>query len=113
MGRPFKIKTHGNVKTPKKPEEDLLPMKSPYVKDKSEKIYPIFFNFDEQWEPNESTLIISEPSTLWEGSVSMDCPIKSHINKSGKPYGSMIIDSTGSSSYTMRVTESSLIFTRD
>ena len=113
MGRPFKIKTQSNVKTTKEPEEDLRPMKSPYVKDKPTKVFRIFFNFNDQWESNESPLIISEPSPLWDGPVSMDCSLKSHINKSGKPYGPLIIDSTGTSSYTMRVTESSLIFTRD
>jgi len=113
MGRPFKIKTQSNVKTTKQPETDMRLMKSPYVKDKPTKFSPIFFNFNDQWEPNESPLIISEPSPLWEGSESMDCPLKSHINKSGKSYGSMIIDSTGTSTYTMRVSASSLIFTRD
>jgi len=113
MGRPFKIKTQSNVKTTKEPEEDLRPMKSPYVKDKPTKVSPIFFNFNDQWESNESPLIISEPSPLWDGPVSMDCSLKSHINKSGKPYGPVLIDSTGTSSYTMRVTPRALIFTRD
>ena len=78
MGRPFKIKTQSNVKTTKQPEMDLRPMKSPYVKDKPTKVLPLFFNFNDQWEPNESPLIISEPSPLWDGSVSMQDPLKSH-----------------------------------
>ena len=111
MGRPFKIKTQSNVKTTKEPEEDLRPMKSPYVKDKPTKVSPIFFNFNGQWESNESPLIISEPSPLWDGPVSMDCSLKSHINKSGKLQSRAYM--TGTSSYTMRVTPRALIFTRD
>ena len=65
MGRAFKLKTQNNKKT-KKVEEELKPLHSPYVKDKPTKVYPIFFNFNEQWEPNESPLTISEPSTLWD-----------------------------------------------
>jgi len=81
MGRPFKIKTHGNVAAIKEPVVDMRPMKSPYVKDKPTKVSHIFFNFNDQWESNESPLIISEPSTLWNEAASVDCPIKSHIDK--------------------------------
>jgi hypothetical protein len=69
MGRPFKIKARSNVKATKKTELDIQPMNSPYVKDKPTKVLPVFFNFNDQWEPNESPLIINDPSTLWDGPV--------------------------------------------
>ena len=66
MGKSFKLKTQNNKKT-KKVEEEFRKLESLYVKDKPTTIYPVFFNFNEQWEPNVSPLTISEPSSLWDG----------------------------------------------
>ena len=66
MGRPFKIKSHNHVKKSKEPEVDMTPMKSPYVKDKPTKVYPVFFNFNDQWEPDTKSFVINELSQAWE-----------------------------------------------
>ena len=66
MGRPFRIKTQSHVKKSKEPEVDMTPMKSPYVKDKPTKVYPVFFNFNEQWEPDTKSFVINELSQVWE-----------------------------------------------
>ena len=50
MGRAFKLKTQNNKKT-KKVEEEFRKLKSPYVKDKPTKVYPIFFDFLNEYSP--------------------------------------------------------------
>jgi len=50
MGRAFKLKPHNNKKT-KKVEEELKPLHSPYVKDKPTTIYPVFFDFLNEYYP--------------------------------------------------------------
>ena len=103
MGRSFKIQYNRSKKVKAKVEKE------------NKKTYDHISRFP---EPSLGTMAefnknMNSPSDLWDGSVFMNGPLESHINKSGKPYDSMIIDSTGTSSYTMHVTSSSLIFTRD
>ena len=50
MGRAFKLKTQNNKKT-KKVEEEFRKLESPYVKDKPTKVYPIFFDFLNEYYP--------------------------------------------------------------
>ena len=103
MGRPFKIQYNRSKKVKEKEKEE------------KKTTYDHISRFP---EPSQGTMAefnknMNSPSDLWDGSVSMNGAFKSHINKSGKPYSSINIDSTGTSTYTMRVIASSLIFTRD
>ena len=102
MGRPFKIQYNRSKKVK--------------VVSKEKKVtYDHISRFP---EPSPGTMAefnknMNSPSDLWDGSVSMYTSIQSKINKSGKPYASINIDSTGECTYTRHVTSSSLIFTRD
>jgi len=51
MGKGFKLKPQNNLKKIKKAEEELKPLRSPYVKEKPTKIYPVFFDFYDEYEP--------------------------------------------------------------
>ena len=102
MGRPFKIQYNNR------------PKKVNVVKE----VKMTYDHISRFPEPSQETMAtfnkhMNSPSDLWDGSVSMNGPLKSYINKSGKPYDSINIDSTGKCTYTMHVTSSSLIFTRD
>ena len=101
MGRPFKIQYN-------------RPKKVKVVKE----VKMTYDHISRFPEPSQGTMVefnknMNSPSDLWDGSASMNTSFKSHINKSGKSYDSINIDSTGKCTYTMHVTSSSLIFTRD
>ena len=52
MGKSFKLKTQNNKKT-KKVEEEFRKLESPYVKDKPTTIYPVFFDFLNDYYPHK------------------------------------------------------------
>ena len=64
MGKSFKLKTQNNKKT-KKVEEEFRKLESPYVKDKPTTIYPVFFDFLNEYEPPKVHFKM-EPNIIWE-----------------------------------------------
>jgi hypothetical protein len=96
------------------------PFKMQYTRSKKvtvEKEYKMTFDHRSKVpEPSRETMSsftknMNVPSDLWDGDVYMNTRIHTKVNKSGTPY--CIVESTGESSYTMRVTPRALIFTRD
>ena len=71
MGKSFKLKTFNYKSVKDKVIDHNIPLRSPYVKDKSTTIYPVYFNFLEQWEPDKfsNTVEITLPSSLWDGPI--------------------------------------------
>ena len=65
MGKSFKLKPQNNFKKNKNNNEKTIqPLKSPYVKEKSNVIRPVYFDFNNYDEPPKVTFIM-KPSALW------------------------------------------------
>jgi hypothetical protein len=64
MGKSFKLKPQNNFKKKNTVEKTVYPLKSPYVKEKSNVIRPVYFDFNNYDEPPMVTFTM-EPSALW------------------------------------------------
>jgi len=64
MGKSFKLKPQNNFKKKHNIEKTIQPLKSPYVKEKSNVIRPVYFDFNNYDEPPKVTFIM-KPSALW------------------------------------------------
>ena len=63
MGKSFKLKPKNNFKK-NNVEKTIYPLKSPYVKEKSNVIRPVYFDFNNYDEP-PMVQFTMEPSALW------------------------------------------------
>ena len=63
MGKSFKLKPKNNFKK-NNDEKTIYPLKSPYVKEKSNVIRTVYFDFNNYDEPPMVTFTM-EPSALW------------------------------------------------